>query len=99
MNVKSVPARITEKCMKIWNGAKHIELISGPLEYLIFHLPAEKVEPALNHLLRRNIIGQNFIEWYSVTCKCSNLEMFREVLRCLERDQYKRPLTAKDLRS
>lgn len=98
MSIQSVPGRITQKCFKIWAGATPITLISIPLEYLIFHFPAEKIEHALSYLIRKGITGKNFIEWYFTTCKSSNLEMQRELLRCVERECEQRKLTAKDLR-
>lgn len=85
--------------LKIVGNAKNLHDVTLKLHYLDTMFPRSKLKPALETLIKTGCTGENFIEWFNTTCKRSNLEMHRELIKMVERDRELRRLTGKDLNS
>jgi hypothetical protein len=71
---------VIDRCFKIAESNRDpIQLlkITTPLEYLVKHMPDNKLERSLNWIIANNYTGPKFIEWFSVCCQNSNLQMIR----------------------
>lgn len=86
--------------LKVWNGHNAFEEITPHLHYLDVFFPRAKIEEALKYLVKNNLTGKRFVEWFMMDCDGSQLEMHRELLKRVEKDREARRLFAQnDLRN
>lgn len=93
----TMPTKLRDRYLKIWAGVTPVHAITLPLHYIDSHFPREKIILALDHLLKKGIVGTNFVEWFNTKCQSSHLEMHRELLKFVEREKRTRRLFAGDI--
>jgi hypothetical protein len=85
--------------LKICGNTPNLHSVAQRMYYLDLHFPPEKLESALNWLVRNNLTELRFVHWFDSDCAGSNLEMHRNLTMRVERDSYTRQLFAsKDLK-
>lgn len=95
---KQIRPIVGELMRKVLAGGNVVTL--PPILYWINEMfPDDKVEDALRWLIRKGITGNNFEEWFVLTCDKSTLELQRHLLRGVERERHLRRLFPKDLKA
>lgn len=64
--------------------------IAHRLHFLDTHFPQAKLAAALSWLIKSNLMGTRFAHWVEFELHGSNLELHRELLRRVERDEDKK---------
>ena len=96
-NEKEITKRALKLCEHVWSGAEPAHLITYYLEYLCLHLPDNRLEPALEWLLKRGIQGKLFADFAETTCQASGLELIRHITKGIEHDRHLRVIRAEDI--
>jgi hypothetical protein len=100
MNMIGMPPKLRTLYLAVWNGLNPPHAVTTKLHYLDAFFPRTKLEAALKYLIKNQLTGAKFVEWYADTCSGSDLEMHRELMKQVERTRIRRALTAaKDLRT
>lgn len=82
--------------LKIWAGHAPIHDITFPLFQLNANFPKRALDDALRVLVKRGIVGMNFVVWFNVDCKKSYLEMHRKLVSMLEKAPVRALVAGKD---
>jgi hypothetical protein len=84
--------------LSIWAGYEDTHSITTRFHYLDAHFPDEKLNAALNWLLRNQLTGKRFVEFVRAECFNSNLELHRKLLEKINVEKGVRILYGKDFR-
>lgn len=79
-------------------GSSDTQACAYYLEYLALHMPLALLVPALEWLIKNDLIGRRFLQYVQGDCARSGLELIRNLTMRLEKEKRLRVLTAKDLR-
>lgn len=96
--VKQVSQRAIKLLFKIWAGYNPVADITYYLEYISLHLPEERLEPALEWLIKNELTGKRFAQFVEFECGRSALELIKQVTKGIERTKGLRTIMASDLR-
>lgn len=82
---------------KVWSGYPESATFAYYLEYITFHLPPERLIPALQILIKNKLVGPRFLDFVQDDCNRSGLELVRQLTMRLEHEKKLRPIYRKDL--
>lgn len=92
-----IPRYYLDLFHRIRGAHRDIHHFAYYLEYMVFHLPREKLLPATQWLLRNNLTEQRFIDLIKNECHSSGLEFIRYLTMKLERESQTRALSRRDV--
>lgn len=95
---REIPARDIYLFEKIWDHYPEAHKILYYLEFLALHMPAIRLRPSLEWLIRNELTGAKFIDFVSAECASSGLELIRQLTKRIEREKNVRKLFSDDVR-
>jgi hypothetical protein len=81
---EDMPPLRRELYHQIINGEKDFHPITLRLHFLNVHFPIDKLNLVLMWLVKNNIVGETFVNWFRVYCHNSDLEMHAKLLMVAE---------------
>ena len=73
-----------ELYLSIFDGYNPPHDLLNRLHFLDDHFPPRKLDRALAWLVRGQLTGATFMNWYNVVCKKSDLEMLRVLVAVVD---------------
>lgn len=92
-----IPRYYLDLFHRIRGAHRDIHHFAYYLEYMVFHLPRDKLLPATQWLLRNKLTEQRFIDFIKNECKSSGLEFIRYLTMKVEHETRMRPLSGRDV--
>lgn len=86
-----------QKILRVWDGHGDINAILTPLHFVYLHMQHAKLHYSLDWLIRNNLRGQQFIDFFKEKCKESNLEFQRFLLSKIEKENKLHLIAGKDV--
>jgi len=83
-----------ESYFRIINNEADFHPITYRLHYLNMHFPDSKLDLALSWLVKNNVVGQVFLNWFKVQCSNSDLEMHSRLLTIVDNSKGFLPIVA-----
>lgn len=85
------------KFLKVWDGYEPVHLVTNALYYIYSHFPENKIDPALDWLIRNKKTGTQFVAfWYE--CGGSVLALHKKMLTILDKDKKLRIVAGRNFR-
>lgn len=77
-------------------SAQNLHPITLRLHFLEEHFPPNKLDEALIWLVKNNVTGLRFINWFNHQCKSSDLEMHARLIAIVDNNRIiERPIAGK----
>jgi len=95
---EDIPPRRRELYFQIINGEQAFDPITLRLHFLNDRFPADKLDRALEWLIKNRIVGKAFIKWVHLDCHNSDLEMHRKLLTVVDNAPSGRVIGGKNFR-
>ncbi len=74
-----------ELYFRVLNNTPHLTMaIAARLHFLQEHFPPHRLDTALGWLIRNELVGKVFLNWYQGQCGNSDLEMHRILIAVID---------------
>jgi len=94
-----IPPHRRELYFRVINGEQDFHPITLRLHFLNDHFPPAKLDAALKWLIRHNVIGKQFVNWFRIQCGNSDLTMHAKLLEVVDNAGFARPIAGKNFKA